>query len=84
MENEDEVEDGGEVHEVVLTAGGDSNRLCRSWRNNEVGIGYGELLGVEFLLEHVLDSKVSASQIFKVLSSPALARIRPWGSMRRY
>ena len=51
---ENEVEDWGEAREVVLSAGGDSNRLVVVGRNNEVGIGRdGELIGVEFLLERV-------------------------------
>ena len=49
---ENEVEDGGEAREVVLSAGGDSNRVVHVGRNNEVGIGRdGELIGTEFLLE---------------------------------
>ena len=53
---ENEVEYGGEASEVVLTAGGDSNRVVVVGRNNEVGIGCdGELGGVEFLLERVLE-----------------------------
>jgi len=53
---ENEVEDGGEAREVVLTAGGDSNRVVAVGRNNEVGIGRdGELLGEVFLLERVLE-----------------------------
>ena len=51
-----EVEDGGEAREVVLSAGGDSNRLVVVGRNNEVGIGRdGELPGAVFLLERVLE-----------------------------
>ena len=53
---ENEIEDGGEGCEVVLSAGGDSNRVVAVSRNNEVGIGRdGELSGVEFLLERVLE-----------------------------
>ena len=53
---ENEVEDGGEGCEVVLSAGGDSNRVVFVGRNNVVGIGRnGELGGVEFLLERVLE-----------------------------
>ena len=36
---ENEVEDGGEARELVLTAGGDSNRVACVGRNNKVGIG---------------------------------------------
>jgi len=51
---ENEVENGGEGCDVVLSAGGNSNRLVVVGRNNEVGIGRdGELIGVEFLLERV-------------------------------
>jgi len=53
---ENEIEDGGEGCEVVLSAGGDSNRLVVVGRSNEVRIGRdGELGGVEFLLESVLE-----------------------------
>jgi len=53
---ENEVEDGGEGCDLVLSAGGDSNRVVVVGRNNEVGIGrYGELRGDEFLLESVLE-----------------------------
>jgi len=53
---ENEVEDGGQASEVVLSAGGDSNLVVIVGRNNVVGIGRdGELVGVEFLLEHVLE-----------------------------
>jgi len=41
---------------VVLTAGGDSNRVVGVGRNNEVGIGRDcEMPGDEFLLERVLE-----------------------------
>jgi len=47
---ENEVEDGGEARHVVLSAGGDSNRVVAVARDNEVGIGReGGLDGVEFL-----------------------------------
>ena len=51
------VEDVVQAREVVLSAGGDSNRLVCAGRNNEVGIGRdGELAGgVVFLLERVLE-----------------------------
>ncbi len=53
---ENEVEDGGEGCEVVLSAGGDSNRVVSIGRNNEVGIGRdGDPVGAEFLLESVLE-----------------------------
>ena len=53
---ENEVEDGGQAREVVLSAGGDSNRVVFVGRNNVVGIGRdGELPGNEFLLERVLE-----------------------------
>ena len=53
---ENEVEDGGEGGEVVLSAGGDSNHPVAVGRNNEVGIGRdGELVGAVFLLEGVLE-----------------------------
>jgi len=53
---ENEVEDGGEGCASVLSAGGDSNRVVFVGRNNVVGIGRdGELVGVEFLLESVLE-----------------------------
>ena len=53
---ENQVEDGGEGCEVVLSAGGDSNRLVVVGRNNVVGIGREDgLVGVEFLLECVLE-----------------------------
>jgi len=53
---ENEVEDGGEAREVVISDWGESNRLVCVGRNNEVGIGRdGELPGVEFLLERVLE-----------------------------
>ena len=53
---ENEVEDGGEGSELVLSAGGDSNRVVFVGRNNVVGIGRdGELHGVVFLLERVLE-----------------------------
>ena len=53
---ENEVEDGGEGSEVVLSAGGDSNRVVAVARDNEVGIGRdGELVGEGFLLERVLE-----------------------------
>jgi len=53
---ENEVEDGGEASDVVISAGGDSNRVVIVGRNNEVGIGcHGELVGVVFLLERVLE-----------------------------
>ena len=53
---ENQVENGGEAREVVLTAGGDSNRVVFVSRNNVVGIGRdGELVGFVFLLERVLE-----------------------------
>ena len=53
---ENEVEDGGEGCEVVLSAGGDSNCVVVVSRSNEVGIGRdGELVGAVFLLERVLE-----------------------------
>jgi len=53
---ENEVEDWGEAREVVLSAGGDSNRPVAVGRNNEVGIGrHGELPGDGYLLERVLE-----------------------------
>jgi len=53
---ENEVEDWGEAREVVLSAGGDSNRVVYVGRNNVVGIGRdGELVGFVFLLERVLE-----------------------------
>jgi len=53
---ENEVEDGGEARDVVLSAGGDSNRVVCVARNNVVGIGRdGELEGGEFLLKRVLE-----------------------------
>jgi len=65
---ENEVEDGGEGCEVVLSAGGDSNRVVCVGRNNVVGIGRdGELAGDEFLLERVLE--------LESLSIPDLHRI---------
>jgi len=65
---ENEVEDEGEAREVVLSAGDDSNRVVVVGRNNEVGIGRdGELVGVEFLLERVLE--------LESLSIPHLHRI---------
>jgi len=52
---ENEVEDGGEAREVVLSAGGESNRVVFVRRNNVVGIGRdGELPGGEFLLKREL------------------------------
>ena len=66
---ENEVEDGGEASDrLVLPAGGDSNRVVCVGRNNVVGIGRdGELVGVEFLLERVLE--------LESLSIPDLHRI---------
>ena len=53
---ENEVKDGGEGSEVVLSAGGDSNRVVAVARDNVVGIGRdGELAGAVFLLERVLE-----------------------------
>jgi len=53
---ENQVEDGGEGSELVLSAGGESNLVVAVARDNEVGIGRdGELVGVEFLLERVLE-----------------------------
>ena len=52
---ENQVEDGGEAREVVLSAGSDSN-LVPVGRNNVVGIGrIGELVGEGFLLKRVLE-----------------------------
>jgi len=67
---ENQVEDGGETrgHKCELSAGGESNRVVCVGRNNEVGIGRdGELVGVEFLLERVLE--------LESLSIPDLHRI---------
>jgi len=70
---ENEVEDGGEAREVVLTARGDSHCLVIVGRNNEIGIGRdGELLGVEFLLESVLE--------LESLSIPDLHRVVATGT----
>ena len=53
---ENEVEDGGEGCAGVLSEGGDSNRVVVVARNNVVGIGRdGEMVGVGFLLERVLE-----------------------------
>ena len=69
----DVAEDGGEAREVVLLAGGDSNRLVFVGRTNEVGIGRdGELVGVEFLLESVLE--------LESLCIPDLHRFVPTGT----
>ena len=53
---ENEIADGGQAREVVLSAGGDSNRVVCVGRNNKVRIGRdGELFGNVFLLERVLE-----------------------------
>jgi len=70
---ENEVEDRGEGCAGVLSEGGDSNRVVCVARNNVVGIGRnGDLLGVEFLLEGVLE--------LESLSIPNLHRIVATGT----
>jgi len=64
---ENEVEDGGEGCDLVLSAGGDSNRVVSIGRNNEVGIGRDGELVVNSCSKVCLSSKVSASQIFIIL-----------------
>jgi len=66
------VEDVVQAREVVLSAGGDSNRLVCAGRNNEVGIGRdGELAGgVVFLLERVLELESLSNPDLHFLSLP--------------
>jgi len=79
---ENEVKDRGEACEVVLMAGGDSNRLVHAGRNNKVGIGRESELHCVVMnscSNVCLSSKVSASQICIVLSQPVITRTRPLG-----
>ena len=53
---ENEVEDGGQARDVVLSAGGESNLVVAVGRNNVVGIGCEDgMEGDEFLLERMLE-----------------------------
>ena len=81
---ENEVEYGGEASEVVLTAGGDSNRVVVVGRNNEVGIGRnGELVGEEFLLEHVLElESLSIPDLHRIVEITGTHKNTPVGGVR--
>jgi len=78
---ENEVENGGEAREVVLSAGGDSNCVVCVGRNNEVGIGRdGELLGGVFLLERVLELEgLSISDLHRFVVATGTHKNTPVG-----